>query len=369
MVSTQRRTLVAAPLKNLYNSAYIKLLHKNITQFYPIFQAELFVQHIFNAEWEEKELKQRMKYIAETLGNFLPKEYPESIKILKDTFSAMNYDFGLENMIFQEYVALFGVEDFDLSMEALAHFTINSSSEFAIRTFILKYPQKTMQQMQIWTQSKNEHIRRLASEGCRPRLPWATSLPMFQKDPTAVLYILEFLKNDTSKYVQKSVANNLNDISKDHPDIVIQLAKKWRNEKEHKEWILKHGMRTLLKASNAEVLALFGFKTSPAVELKNFTYTEYVTEEKNLYFSFELTSQEALENLRIEFALLLLRRNGQHNRKVFQIAQGKYLKHTKSFEKSYSFKKITTRVYYKGLQKLQIIVNGTILKEVNIMLS
>jgi len=129
----------------------------------------------------------------------------------------MNHNYGLENMIFQDFVEVYGLDSFDVSMMAFEVFTVNSSSEFAIRKFILKYEEKTMIQMLLWAKSENEHVRRLASEGSRSRLPWAVALPVFKEDPTSVVEILELLKDDVSAYVRKSVANNLNDISKDNP--------------------------------------------------------------------------------------------------------------------------------------------------------
>jgi hypothetical protein len=181
--------------------------------------------------------------------------------------------------------------------------------------------------------------------------------------------VFEVLKDDTSNYVQKSVANNLNDISKDNPNIVIELTKEWINATKTRDWILKHGCRTLLKESNSELLALFGFKTPTSVSLEDFKCEKKVKLHENLDFSFTLLSQKNLAKLRIEFAILFLRKHGQHNKKVFKIAEGTYLQTEKSFHKSYSFKKISTRVYYKGLHKLQIIVNGTLFKEVDFMLT
>ncbi|MDZ7819313.1 MAG: DNA alkylation repair protein [Aliarcobacter sp.] len=128
-------------------------------------------------------------------------------------------------MVFQDFVEVFGLDDFDESMKALEVFTQDSSSEFAIRQFILKYENETMNQMKLWAKSPNEHLRRLSSEGCRPRLPWAIALPKFKQNPEKPLEIIELLKNDKSLYVQKSVANNLNDISKDNPQIVIDFVK------------------------------------------------------------------------------------------------------------------------------------------------
>ena len=250
---------MAPLLKNLYNREYINLLCQNIKSNYEEFKSDDFKVDIFNDSWNELELKERMRHIAYTLGLYLPQDYKESIEVLKKTFSQMNSAFNLENMIFQDYVEVYGLDNFETSMNALEHFTINSSSEFAIRQFLLKYPKETMQQMRLWSKSKNHHIRRLSSEGCRPRLPWAISLPVFKSNPSEVLKIILNLIDDESEYVRKSVANNLNDISKDNPEKVIELTKIYIGENKNRDSLLKHGCRTLLKNSDREVLTLFGF--------------------------------------------------------------------------------------------------------------
>ena len=360
---------MAKLLKDLYNEEYIKLLSSNISSTYPLFESEKFTQKIFNKQWPNLALKQRMRHISTTLAYFLPQEYIKAIDILKQTFYKMGDVYMLENMIFQDFVEVYGLEQFEISIAALEVFTINSSSEFAIRQFILQDTKRTIDQMLVWSQSKNEHIRRLASEGCRPRLPWAVSLPVFKKDPHLILAILEQLKDDESTYVRKSVSNNLNDISKDHPKIVINLTKSWIGVSKTRDALLKHGCRTLLKASNKEVLELFGFSKPSNIYFKNFVYTQKLKIGEDLEFSFDLESDKSLGKLRVEFNLQLLRKNKKHNSKIFKISEFQTQDKLKSISKKYSFKPITTRVYYQGLQKLSIIINGVVFKEVEFILT
>jgi len=359
---------MAPLLKNFYNEKYIELLCKSIKEDYINFESNSFTKSIFSKEWNTKELKDRMRHISTTLGVYLPSEYIKAISILKLAFKKMNFAYGLENMIFQDFVEVYGLNELKISLDALETFTINSSSEFSIRRFIIKYPQESMKQMILWAKSDNEHIRRLASEGSRPRLPWAIALPLFKHQPKEILEILEILKDDESAYVRKSVANSLNDISKDNPQIVIQITKEWINYSRNRNTLLKHGCRTLLKASNKETLELFGFKKPTDISLKNFTFTDSVKMGEDLAFSFELRGKEQLGKLRVEFALYFLRKNSKQNKKVFKISEGTYSKSNKSITKIYSFKPISTRIYYKGLQKLTIIVNGVVFKEVEFML-
>jgi len=355
---------MAVALKELYSKEYIELLSKTIKKHYKKFKKEAFKQKVFNDTWEEKALKTRTKHIATSLAPFLTQAYQKDIKILKFTFNELNYAYSLENIIFQEYVALFGLEDFETSMQALAVFTLNSTSEFAIRQFLIRNEAMTLHYMRKWTLDKNEHIRRLASEGCRPRLPWGVTLTAFKKDPSKVIGILELLKDDSSAYVQKSVANNLNDISKDNPEIFIALLQKWLKENDKRKPMLQHASRTLLKAGNREVLELFGFHERSDIALKNMQYDSSVYMGNTFSFSFELQSHKELGMLRVEFMLHFLRKNKKHTKKVFQIAQKEFKNSSAKFSKNYSFKKITTRVYYVGPQELSIIVNGVRLKSV-----
>lgn len=349
---------MAALLKDLYNAAYIELLATQVSLAYPTFKKSNFISAVFDSEWNELELKQRMRHIALSLHQHLTQEYHQNIEILKKSFIKLNHSYGLENMIFQDYVEAYGVNDFEKSMEALECFTINSSSEFAIRRFIINYPDETMSQMRRWALSANEHIRRLASEGCRPRLPWAIALEEFKKEPSKVLEILEILKDDKSKYVQKSVANSLNDISKDNPKIVKKLVAQWLTESKDREWICKHGSRTLLKQSDREILNLFGFSDATHIRLNQFQISKRVKMGEELKFSFHLDSEKNLGKLRLEFAIDFVRQNSKHNKKVFKLAEATYKEQKKEFSKKYSFKPISTRVYYRGLHKLSIIING-----------
>ena len=359
---------MAELLKDLYNEQYIELLSSNISSVYPAFKSDKFTKSIFYKEWRFLELKQRMRHIATILGLQLPTEYKTAITILEQTFVKMNDAYYLENMIFQDFVEVYGLDDFETSLYALEIFTVKSSSEFAIRQFILYDTKKTMSKMKLWAESNNEHIRRLASEGCRSRLPWAVGLPAFKKDPTLVIEILKLLKDDESAYVRKSVANNINDISKDHPKVVINLVKRWLCFSKNRDAILKHGCRTLLKASNREILKLFGFTQPTDIKLVHFTHTQNVKMGEELEFSFEIESEKNLGKLRVEFDLKLLRKNNKHNSKVFKISEFETQNKSKIISKKYSFRPITTRVYYKGIQKLSIIINGVVLKEVEFML-
>ncbi len=354
---------MAELLKNLFSKKFILLLSENIKESCISFDEKAFFKYIFNESWESFELKKRMRHISIAINEFLPFSYEKQLEILIATKKKLSIDgsYQLQSMVFQDFVELYGLSDYENSIKALEEFTINSSSEFAIRQFILKYEDKTMKQMRIWAENSNEHIRRLASEGCRPRLPWAIALPRFKKDPFKVLEIIEILKNDKSKYVQKSVANSLNDISKDNPLLVIEFVKNNLNKSKDLDWICKHASRTLLKKGDKRVLKLFAYENFSHVKLSNFSYDKKVILGRDFNFSFELKSEKELSNLRIEYVIDYLKSKGTYTKKVFMIAQNNFKIMSKLFRKKHSFKDMTTRKHYMGKHYISILINGELI--------
>jgi len=354
------------PLKNIYDAAFIRQLSAELKKSYSKFDSKEFETHVFCDSWEEMELKQRMRHISQNLKLFIPKNYSQSLKILKPAATKFG---GFESMFFPDYVELYGLDDFERSMDALEHFTKYSSSEFAIRPFIKKYPKKTMKQMDLWAKSENHHVRRLASEGCRPRLPWAMALPEFKRDPKQVLKIIKKLKNDKSEYVRRSVANNLNDISKDNPDIVVETAKKWLGRSSETDWILKHACRSMLKAGHSEVLQLFGFSHPAHIRVGGLKLNAKVKYGGELDFSFSIKSKKGhLKKLRIEYAIYFMKANKKQSRKVFKICEGDYEESEKMISRVFSFRPISTRKYYTGEHAIAIIVNGLEMEKANFSL-
>jgi len=350
---------MASLLKDIYNEQYLNLLGDILVDVKSDFLKEEFLEKIFDKEWKKRGLKNRMRHISTTLGEYLPQSYEDAIAILMEVFSRLEPQYNLENMIFQDFVEVYGLESFEISMEALEHFTIESSSEFAIRQFILKYPEKTMEQMKRWAKSQHLDVRRLASEGCRPRLPWAVSLPYFKRNPKKVLEILDLLKDDKSAYVRTSVANNLNDISKDNPLMFKKTVKQWFGVNKKRNILLKHGCRTLLKAGDKGILELFGFENKE-ITLSEFICNDIVEEEGNLEFSFSIEADKNLGKLRVEYAITFVRVHGKNTKKVFKIFEGDCHHQRKTFKKHYSFRTISTRKYHPGIHRLEIIVNGNI---------
>ncbi len=249
-------------LKFYYGKELAELLAEKIKPAYSKFDSKSFIKTV-SKEVKDLELKARVEVITDALKEHLPKSYKSAVKILLKILGPENEN---ETGMFKEYywlmpVALFvekyGLDDFDTSMNAISEITKRNTGEYAIRPFIRKYPKDTLKIMKKWSKNKNVHIRRLASEGCRPRLPWSQKLDEFINDPTPILPILENLKEDNSLFVKKSVANNINDILKDNYKTGIGVLKKWsKTNNPDTKWIIKHALRNEIKKENSEAIKL-----------------------------------------------------------------------------------------------------------------
>lgn len=352
---------MAELLKNMYSPLFVKQLANDIARHDPSFDPTNFVDDVLDRDWQLRELKSRMHHIASTLRSHLPAAFDKAVGILKEVTltERMKSSNGFTDMVFPDFIEQFGLDHFETSVDALELFTQTSSAEFAVRPFILKYPDRMMKQMEQWTKHPNDHVRRLSTEGCRPRLPWAKALPIFKKDPRPVLRILERLKNDPSEYVRRSVANNLNDISKDHPNTVVDIARKWKGGTPETDALLKHALRGLLKKGDRRALRLMGSEHTRGVS------ATISIEPKSVRIGNSLTLMGTVrctgkKLLRLEYAIGFLTSTGRTSRKVFQIS-GKTVHRETTFVKAHSFLDRTVRRHYPGTHTLELIVNGKIM--------
>ncbi len=348
---------MAEPLKAVYNPAYLMRLAQAISEQYPAFAAERFIEQVFDDQWEVRELKARTQHIRHCLHQTLALPYTDAIEILNASAPGFG---GYEAMFFPDYVEAYGLEHWDVSMNALQWLTRFSSSEFAVRPFILRDQERMMVQMRAWSEDDNYHVRRLASEGCRPRLPWAQSLPLFKRDPSAIFPILDNLCRDEQDYVRRSVANNLNDIAKDHPARTLDWVQRNWQRHPHTQWIIKHGCRTLLKQAHPQAMTLFGYHPADEIEVTELKLSvPEVQIGAELGFRFQVRAgKSTLGRLRIEYAIDYLKANGRHSRKVFKISEGDFDDVAKGFERQQSFRQMTTRKHYPGEHRLTVLING-----------
>ena len=347
------------PLKNLLNQEFVHSVARAVSDVSPQFQAVAYISNVLDAQWESREFMDRIGHLAVSLRPALPGGYLEALPIVVNASPAVD---GIGHLLFPHFVQVFGLDHFEPSTQALAAMTSGSSSEFAVRPYILRYPQEMMARMLTWAKDPNEHLRRLASEGCRPRLPWGKALPAFKIDPAPILPILQELKADPSEYVRRSVANNLNDISKDHPDLVLDITRDWLGLSPDTDKLLKHACRTLLKSGNQEAMRLFGLQAPKGVSIEYLTIDPHpVTIGDKAQVSFLLKVKDAAQQLRVEYAVHYRKRSGGLFRKMFQIADKTYGPGEHPVARTRPFHDMTTRKHHPGGHRLEVVVNGHVL--------
>lgn len=357
---------MAEPLKLMFSDAFVNKLKSKLKSAHKNFNSDLFLDKIYSAQFDQLELKERMHTVTTAMHAGLPMEYTNQLAALKKVAPEIS---GFTGVIFPHFVQLYGLHDEKNSLQALEFFTPYSTSEFAIRPFLIQNP-NVIEKMYDWSKHSNFHVRRLASEGCRPLLPWAMKLDQYVKDPKPILSILDNLKADSHDYVYRSVANNLNDISKNHPDLVLSIANKWKGKHATTDKVIKHALRTLLKKSNPEALNLFGFKDELKMKVNEFKIQHpsiKIGNNTNLIIDFVNNHNDC--EMRIEYLVSYIKANGSTSDKVFQISE-RILKRSERFKttKKIDFKDLTTRKHYPGNHKVKLRINGKILAETSVQL-
>lgn len=351
-------------LKNLYSPAFYDRLCAVLAQSLPGFDKAGFISLINSDGFEDKELKERMRHTAVVLHHFMPKDFSKAVPVLETIITnARKAGFGedgLATMFLPDYIGVYGLDHYDDAIRALEFTTQYTSCEFAVRPFLLKYPEKMLAQMTAWSTHDNFKVRRFASEGARPRLPWAIAIPSLKKDPSPLLPLLENLKDDPSDFVRRSVANNINDIAKDHPDVVLAIAKKWKGFNKETDAIVKHGSRTLLKQGHPEILKIYGLDATHISYAGFEVLTPKVKMGDSVEFTFAIENKDIQPQIvRLEYGMYYKKAKGQLARKVFKISEKIYQPGEKAaIIRKQSFKAITTRVFYPGEHQLSIIING-----------
>lgn len=360
------------PFKNLLNEKIIIGMGGHLAKAWPEFDSAAFAARA-TKNLDDLELKERSAQITEALSAFLPDDFERAALIMLaslapddggDIGSAEVNCRGIEGwavMPMTHYVGLRGLQHFDLSMMLLKEMTKRSSSEFGIRFFLLAEPERTLSVLKTWVDDPNYNVRRLISEGTRPRLPWAMRLPAFMEDPAPILPLLEALKDDGEEYVRRSVANNLNDIAKDHPDIVARIAGQWlKGADKSRKRLIRHACRTLIKQGHQGTLKALGYGP-PCIELEKLgIFTPRVPFGAALEFELWLASTaNYAQPLIIDYAIHHRKASGSTTPKIFKWKTTTLAPlETLRAKRKHAIKKITTRVYYPGSHLLEIFVNG-----------
>ena len=354
-----------------FNKENISDLASRIQNNYSTFNKRLFLEEVFNSLFD-LELKERASLITQSLIKYLPDNYEEAVAIILKSLpleSGENELTGYDGFIIMPltgFVSIQGLDNFELSTKALYEMTKRFTSEFDIRFFIEKYPQKMMALFMDWTRDESVHVRRLVSEGTRPRLPWAFQLKSFISDPSEIFPLLTALKDDKELYVRRSVANNLNDISKDHPLEVIELLKQWQDGTAHMKWIIKHALRTLIKKGDKGALALLDYLPTDdlSVKLTLLRHQIYLGESLEFEVSIESLSKKE-QSLLVDFIVWYQKSNGSLSSKVFKLKQLTLHRQEHTFwKKSHKFSDLTTRKHYQGKHQIALQINGKVYEKV-----
>ncbi|MGE0407048.1 MAG: DNA alkylation repair protein [Candidatus Korobacteraceae bacterium] len=355
-------------LKHFFSPEVVRRIAGMIEAVHPLFPQKKFVKDA-SFGLEELELLPRAWHIAHALHEHLPQEFARGAAILKASLGprlANTEGNGMSSFLYLPhvcYVAKYGIGDLETSLGLQYELTKRFTAEFSIRVFLEQYPEQTLARLREWAHDSDVHVRRLVSEGTRPRLPWAPRLRMFQKDPGPVLELLELLKDDPELYVRRSVANSLNDIGKDYPELLLQTCRRWLiGASEERRWLVQHALRSAVKRGEAGALQVLGYGKKAAARVEGVKVSpRRVGIGECVTITFDIAStairkQALLIDLRVAF----VKANGQTAPKVFKLKKLELFPgHVTRLSTKISLRQMTTRKHYPGKHRFEVIVNGT----------
>lgn len=361
---------MAEPLKNQFGADVPHAIATMVNAAHPDFASGAFVLDVLQG-YDALELMPRGRHIARALKAHLPAHYPDAIGILLASLAHPSGREGAASMasfLFMPhcfFVAEFGLDHFEPSMRAHYELTQRFTAEFSIRPFLVRHPQATLERLRQWAHDPNEHVRRLVSEGTRPRLPWAPRLPAFQADPAPVLELLELLRDDPALYVRRSVANNLNDIGKDHPQVLADVARRWMvDATPERAWIVRHALRWAVKQGAPWALELIGFGGSARVGIAQVSITPpraRIGDSVTICFHIRSTAARRQDVL-VDFQVHYIKANGSSSAKVFKLRALELVPgQTVPLKKTVSLAEMSTRRHYAGPHRIELLVNGRVM--------
>lgn len=361
---------MATPLKNHFDAAVIRSIGDDIRAVHRNFDADAFVRDARKG-LAKLELTGRGSHVADVLRRHLPESFDAAAGVLVRSLRPEGAMSGMEVFRYMPhavFVARYGLEHFETSMRAQYELTKRFTAEFSIRPFLERHPEATYERLVEWARDPSVHVRRLVSEGTRPRLPWAPRLRAFQKDPRPVLRLLELLKDDPELYVRRSVANNLNDIGKDHPDVLVDTCARWSKGERGKPataertWIVNHALRSLVKRGDRGALRVMGYAGAASIRIARAKIDPVRPAiGGKLRFSADLISTgDRRQELLVDFTIHYVKAGGATRPKVFKL--DKLVLEpaaTASVTSSVSLAQMSTRTHYPGRHRIELLVNGT----------
>jgi 3-methyladenine DNA glycosylase AlkC len=358
---------MAEPLKNYFGPEVPARIADMIQNVDGTFPREAFLADALDG-FEALELTPRARHIAMALGRHLPQDYERAIEILIASLGpkldAAELT-GMEPFLYLPhvfYVAEFGAEHFEASMRAQYQLTQRFSAEYSIRVFLERFPERTLARLREWARDQNVHVRRLVSEGTRPRLPWAPRLRAFQAEPRPVLQLLELLKDDPELYVRRSVANNLNDIGKDNPAALIETCRRWTPDATaQRRWLIRHALRSAIKRGDPAALQILGYGATTTSTVRTIRLAPAVVAiGESVTIVVDLTNEgSSTERLLVDLRVHFVKANRKPSPKVFKLTELDLAPQTSAeLTKTISLAQHTTRIHYPGTHRVEVLVNG-----------
>ncbi len=368
--------VVAAPLKDSFARPAVERVAEMMSVAVPEFDRHGFVDDALGTvdpelgAFEPAGLTDRARLVTRALQRHLPSEPGAVLRAIRSGLGPPIADAdelgGMDGFVYLPLVYLVddvGHADVELALDVQEELTQRFTCEFSIRSFIERAPEVTMPRLEAWTGHASEHVRRLVSEGTRPRLPWAARLRGFQADPTPVIALLDRLVTDDSEYVRRSVANNLNDIAKDHPETAVATAARWWSDERNTRRLVRHGLRTLIKAGDPGALTVIGFEPDAPLDIELVDLAPAApTIGDRLEISVRVSNPTAtplgaLVDLRIGF----VKANGSISPKVFKGAEATLEPGADhEIRQRVSLAQHSTRTHHPGTHTLEAVLNGRI---------
>lgn len=344
-------------MKNLFDAARYRQTAAQLGALHPRFDADRFLAHALD-DLESREVIARMQRTAEAFHAALPLSFAEQLAVLV----AHTPQIGRAFVAIWPcaFVATYGLDRPDLALPALRELTRHGSAEFAIRPFLARDLAGTLAVLREWADDENEHVRRLASEGSRPRLPWGARLQTLVADPAPALPLLVALHADPSLYVRKSVANHLNDIAKDHPAVVLDLVAGWDRSDARTAWIVRHALRTLVKRGDPRALALLGAGAAPKLSASVAASPKRIRLGDTITLSAVLRSDSRrAQDLIVDYVVHYARASGRASEKVFKwkqlaLAAGESV----TITRRQTIRDFSTRRHHAGRHVVELQING-----------
>jgi 3-methyladenine DNA glycosylase AlkC len=358
---------MAEPLKNQFGPDVPARIADMLVAVDPTFQRDAFIERCLDG-FDDLELTPRARHISDALAEFLPDDRALALRVIIDSLpehgdaAELTGMEGFRYLPYVFFVADHGLDHFETAMTAQYELTKRFTAEFSIRAYLEHAPEATLDRLHVWARDPDVHVRRLVSEGTRPRLPWAPRLPAFQADPSPVIELLELLKDDPEEYVRRSVANNLNDISKDHPERATEVARRWWTEGDDvRRKLVRHGLRTLVKQGDPAALEILGYVADSPIQVDAVVIDpDRVAIGDKVRIEVSLTNPSdtpagGLVDLRVHF----VKANGATSPKVFKGAEVTIPPgQTTAVRKTVSIAQHSTRTHYRGFHSVDIMLNG-----------